>query len=111
MTKGSPIEAALDLLSKCDPQMSPQMFGERYLDALRPYGATSLWARSFRLTPDWIDPRVNKNFVTQDHVRIRRSDWQGSEAQKFADSRCPLGAGADALRRPFFASHVAPYDS
>jgi DNA-binding CsgD family transcriptional regulator len=111
MGKPSVIEAAFDLLADCAPQMAAEAFGAAYLEALRPYGAKSLWARTFRLTPDWVDPEVNCAFETQDHVRIRQADWQGSTAQKFADRLCPLAAGAEALRRPFFASHVAPREA
>jgi len=111
MGKQSVTEAAFELLADCAPQMAPEAFGATYLEALRPYGAKSLWARTFRLTPDWVDPAVNCAFETQDHVRIRQADWQGSEAQKFADRLCPLAAGAATLQRPFFASHFAPRES
>lgn len=105
------IAGALDLLGACDAQAAPQAFGAAYLEALRPLGATSLWARSFSLTRDWIDPKVNAGYRTEDHVRIRAAAWQGSAAQRYADTVCPLARGAALLQKPFFASAVAPHAS
>lgn len=102
---------ALDLLARCDGAASPAAYGAAYLDALRPLGAKSLWARSFRLTRDWVDPAVSGLYRTRDHVKLREPAWFGSEAQKFSDMLCPLAQGAAQFQRPFFASQVAPHDA
>lgn len=102
---------AFDLLANCSWDGSLQAFGEAYLDALRPFGAKSLWSRSFQLTRNWHDPEVSGRYVTDDHARIRQADWQGSAAQRYADRHCPLAMGAARYQRPFFASEVAPRES
>lgn len=100
-----------DLLADCSWDGSLQAFGEAYLEALRPFGATSLWSRSFQLTRNWPDPEVSGRYKTDDHARIRRTDWVGSAAQRYADRHCPLAIGAATFQRPFFASEVAPHKS
>jgi LuxR family quorum sensing-dependent transcriptional regulator len=106
------IAKAFDLLASCAFDAGSQAFGASYLDALRPLGATSLWARSFYRVPDWTDPVVSTTRLQlEDHALIRRDDWWGSAAQKYTDSINPLAAGADRLHRSFFVTEVAPPDS
>ena len=102
---------AFDLLANCSWDGSLQAFGEAYLDALRPFGAKSLWSRSFQLTRNWHDPEVSGRYKTDDHARIRQADWLGSAAQRYADRHCPLAMGATKFQRPFFASEIAPHES
>lgn len=102
------LASALDLVDH-DPKAKPADFGAAYLKALRPFGAKSIWARSFRLSRNWTDPRVNQHFKVQDHVRIRPSRWWGSVAQRYSDGACPLAGGAAAFQRPFLLSEYAPH--
>lgn len=97
---------ALDFLDRCGTAAGGEAIGAAMLDALRPWGARSLWARAFDLTPGWIDPRVNSDYKTRDYVYIRRADWRGSQAQIVADNLCPLAQGAARFQRPFLASEA-----
>lgn len=101
---------ALDLLDRCDTKGGSESIGAAALKALRPWGGRSIWARSFTLTPGWIDPKVNAAYQTDDYVRIRRPDWWGSTAQRLADSLCPLAQGAARFQRPFLASEATAGD-
>lgn len=80
------------------------------LDAIRPWGASSLWARSFQLTPGWIDPAVSGAYRPDTHACIRPDTWWGSTAQVYADSRCPLARGAAVFQRPFMCTDIAGHD-
>ena len=105
----SAVPMAMDLLDRCMDAATTDAAGAEMLKALQPYGACSLWSRSFQLTLNWTDPRVNAAYKTEDHARIRRADWWGSQAQVYADSRCPLGGAAAKYQRPFFASDYASH--
>jgi DNA-binding CsgD family transcriptional regulator len=108
MTPALPL--AMDFLDHFSDAPTTDAAGAAMLDALRPWGACSLWARSCLLTPKWADPRVNATYKTDDHARIRRDDWWGSQAQVYADNMCPLGLAAAKFQRPFFASDYARHD-
>lgn len=108
---------AIDLAEDALRMSTSEAVGDRLLGALRPWGATSLWARQFYLTPRWMDSAVSAHYETFDYARIRRTDWWGSAAQKFADVNCPISPGSARFARPFFTSevtqgaerHYAPY--
>ncbi|MCC6920340.1 MAG: hypothetical protein IT548_14155 [Alphaproteobacteria bacterium] len=97
---------ALDFIDRCGSAIGSEAMGVAMLEALRPWGARSIWARSFDLTPDWIDPKINAAYRTRDYVYIRRADWRGSQAQIAADDLCPLAQGAARFQRPFLASEA-----
>jgi LuxR family quorum sensing-dependent transcriptional regulator len=99
----------MDLLDRCMDAATTDAAGAAMLKALEPLGACSLWSRSFQLTLHWTDPKVNATYQTLDHARIRHPDWWGSQAQIYADNRCPLGAAAARYQGPFFVSDYASH--
>jgi LuxR family quorum sensing-dependent transcriptional regulator len=102
----SALSLALDLVGGTAEQKSSEDVGESFLKALRAYGATSLWARQFHLTPRWMDPAVSAHYKTYNYACIRSPAWWGSGAQRFSDTVCPMSIGALQFARPYFLSEV-----
>lgn len=100
------LSLTMDLVGDFAHSQSSEEAGEFFLAALGQWGATSLWARQFYLTPNWMDPKVSGAYATYDYARIRNPAWWGSQAQIYSDTVCPVSIGAARFVRPFFTSEV-----
>jgi LuxR family quorum sensing-dependent transcriptional regulator len=100
------LSLALDMVGSTADQTSSEQIGETFLTSLKAWGASSLWARQFYLTPRWMDPSVSAFYKTYNYACIRAPKWWGSAAQRFSDTVCPMSIGATRFARPFFLSEV-----
>lgn len=100
------LSLAMDWIEAPMKETSSEAVGQAYLDALRAVGATSLWARQFHLTPNWVDPKVNAAYKVYNYACLRETSWWSSAARAYADNVCPLSIGSTMFARPFFLSEV-----